>query len=276
LRLTRKLSWLAVAALTTVAVFAPGATALAASVTPVFLAGASNTGKDCVDIDQDYGQTWSQAKQDPNGNGDIVVTDFGTITISNTQNDKTFDWTSTFGIDAVIAKGGSDGSYAYVYATSAGAAESFGDTGLTTPGQNAISHISFCYDAANPQPTPTPTSTTAPTPTPTSTTAPTATPTATTAPTATPQPTEVPNPTPEPTPAPTEEPNPTATPTGEVNPATGTPAVTLPPTDAALDGTAAPAGETWRLIILAMAGILAAGLLLTPASAVRPKDESER
>ena len=76
-----------------------------------------------------------------------------------------------------------------------------------------------------------------------------------------------PRPRTDPTPAPTE------TPTGEVNPATGTPGSTLPPTDA-LTGTAAPAGDGWRLVLLAMAGLLAAALLLTPVSSVvRRKDD---
>jgi hypothetical protein len=65
----------------------------------------------------------------------------------------------------VYVKGGSDGSYLYVYAATAGAAESTGGTNLTTPGQNAISHIAFCYDA-DPEPTPTPTPDPTPTPTP--------------------------------------------------------------------------------------------------------------
>ena len=58
-------------------------------------------------------------------------------------------------------------------------------------------------------------------------------------------------------------------PEGEVGGATGTPGVTLPPTDTDLaQGGAAQAGDGWRLILLAMAGLLAATLLLTPASAV--------
>jgi hypothetical protein len=76
-----------------------------------------------------------------------------------------------------------------------------------------------------------------------------------------------------PTPDPTPEP--TATPTGGVNPATGTPAPTLPPTDSSFDEPAAASGEAWRIALLALAGILAAGLLLTPATAVRRKDDAE-
>ena len=61
---------------------------------------------------------------------------------------------------------------------------------------------------------------------------------------------------------------PTQTPTGGVGGATGTPNITLPPTDSVLGGTTPATGEGWRLILLAMAGLLAATLLLTPARAV--------
>jgi hypothetical protein len=43
--------------------------------------------------------------------------------------------------------------------------------------------------------------------------------------------------------------------------------VTLPPTDTLSGSTGAPTGESWRMILLAMAGILATTLLLTPAMA---------
>jgi hypothetical protein len=71
---------------------------------------------------------------------------------------------------------------------------------------------------------------------------------------------------------------PTPAPTGGVGGATGTPQVpgiTLPPTDALGTTTSAPAGESWRLILLAMAGLMAAALVLTPASAVIRKDDSQ-
>jgi hypothetical protein len=124
-------------------------------------------------------------------------------------------------------------------------------------------------------PTPTPTPTEAPTPTPTE--APTPTPTPTVAPT--PTPTVAPTPTPEPTatPAPTATvaptPTPTPTPTGGVEGETATPATTLPPTDTLSNGSGGPGGESWRLVLLALAGILGLALLVTPASVVvRSKD----
>ncbi len=85
----------------------------------------------------------------------------------------------------------------------------------------------------------------------------------------TPNPTPTPNlPTPPvivPTPTPTPEPTPE--PTGEVLAETGAPQVTLPPTDALSGSTQAPTNESWRMILLAMAGILATTLLLTPTMA---------
>ena len=49
--------------------------------------------------------------------------------------------------------------------------------------------------------------------------------------------------------------------------------MTAPPTDSLSGGSQAPNSDSWRLILLAMAGILAAVLLLTPAERpVRRKD----
>ena len=64
-------------------------------------------------------------------------------------------------------------------------------------------------------------------------------------------------PTPNPTPIPTPTPTP-AQPTGGV----------LPATDSLSGGTPSPANDSWRLILLAMAGILATTLLLTPTVSV--------
>ena len=70
----------------------------------------------------------------------------------------------------------------------------------------------------------------------------------------------------------------TPTPTGGVGGATGTPGtpgITLPPTDTLGAATSAPAGDSWRLILLGMAGLMAAALFLTPARAVTRKDDAE-
>ena len=69
------------------------------------------------------------------------------------------------------------------------------------------------------------------------------------------------------------------TPTGGVGGATGTPGVpgvTLPPTDTLSGGPDALAGDGWRLILLAMAGLMAAALLVTPATVVVRKDDKRR
>ncbi len=99
----------------------------------------------------------------------------------------------------------------------------------------------------------------------------------------TPTPTSAPTPTPTPTLAPTPEPTLEPTPTGGVGGATGTPAggaggatadPTLPSTST-IDGQGSgPIGEGWRMILLALAGVLAAALLLTPARVVIRKDDA--
>jgi hypothetical protein len=62
---------------------------------------------------------------------------------------------------------------------------------------------------------------------------------------------------------------PTATPTGGVGGVTGAPTVgpTLPPTD--LESQAGPSGDTWRLLFLALAGIIATMLVVTPVTSRR-------
>jgi uncharacterized repeat protein (TIGR01451 family) len=141
----RRLSVGTVGAITAVfaAALVASSIAGAAKVTPVLLPGATNQGKTCAE-NAGQGQTWVELKVDPNADG--VYSD-GTlqVTISNTQNDKTFDWSANIGVDAVIVKGGSDGTYLYRYDPPS---EETSDTGLTTPGDNAISHISVCYDVA--------------------------------------------------------------------------------------------------------------------------------
>ena len=59
---------------------------------------------------------------------------------------------------------------------------------------------------------------------------------------------------------------PAPTPFQSVLAETGTPSVTLPPTDG-LGGTAAPADGTWRLALIALAALLASVLVMTPAPA---------
>jgi hypothetical protein len=111
---------------------------------------------------------------------------------------------------------------------------------------------------------------------PQATATPTQAPTAT--PTPAPTPTEAPTATPAPTGSvePTQTVNPTDPPTGTVEAATATPARTLPSTST-IDGSGnGPMNDGWRVVLLALAGILAAALLLTPATAVVRKDDRRR
>ncbi len=165
---------IAAAAMVTAALLLPARPAQATHVTPEHITGTGNF--TCSGF-QGAGQTWIELKIDPNADGtfDDVTLE---VTITNTTNDKIFDWSSNIGVDAVFVKaGGKEGHNLYHYDPPS---EAFSDTDLTSPGPgNQISHISFCYDLPDATPTATPT----PTPSATPTAAPTATPTA--APTAT-------------------------------------------------------------------------------------------
>ena len=100
---------------------------------------------------------WTELKQDPPGNG---VESDGTLTVTISNFDgKSFDWSSNIGVDAVFVKAGNAGSHFYIYQPPA---ESIGDTGISSPGEtgNEISHITFCYDLADPTTTTTEATTT--------------------------------------------------------------------------------------------------------------------
>ena len=111
--------------------------ASAASVTPIFVAGNPT----CVDLGYDFG-----FKVDPPNAGTYNIDGFNTVTV--TTDGVYFDWSSTLGMDAVIAKGGPNANV-YIYDPPA---ESFGDTVLHSPinpnnGQPfGLSHIEFCFD----------------------------------------------------------------------------------------------------------------------------------
>jgi hypothetical protein len=88
-----------------------------------------------------------ELKVDPPASGTYYLPDnSGSVTVTLTSS-STFDWSSTFGIDAVIAKGGPKANV-YFYDPD----ESTGDTDLSTPTnlQNhkpyGLSHITFCFD----------------------------------------------------------------------------------------------------------------------------------
>lgn len=139
---------------------------LGASVDPEFIDQSANLECDAFEAD---GQAWTTLKVDPNpdGAGPFNYSD-GTlsVTITNAEGDKSFDWSSNIGVDAVYVKAGAGGSNLYRYDPPS---EVMSDTDLVSPGVsgNGISHISFCYDIGDPTPTPTPTEEETATPTPT-------------------------------------------------------------------------------------------------------------
>ncbi|MEW6226396.1 MAG: hypothetical protein AB1627_17385, partial [Chloroflexota bacterium] len=64
----------------------------------------------------------------------------------------------------------------------------------------------------------------------------------------------------------------TETPEGSVEAETGTPDVTPPSTDTgSISGPSSPSGSAWQLLLVAMAGLLATVLLLTPAAEARKR-----
>ncbi len=141
---------------------------LAASVAPDFLPGASNSDKTCA-TNESSGQSWVELKLDGGSLSNGVHSD-GTlsVTIANLTSNS-FDWSSNIGVDAVIVKTGADGTNLYRYDPPL---ESTGDTSLITPGNNGISHISFCYDDDPATTTTTPAQTSTTPPVETTTTAP--------------------------------------------------------------------------------------------------------
>jgi hypothetical protein len=111
--------------------------AKAASVTPTIVSGNPT----CVGLGYAAG-----FKVDPPNSGTYNIDASHTVTV--TSNGTFFDWSSTLGIDAVIAKGGQNGAKVYAYYPPS---ESFGDTQLVSPNNDngnpaGLSHIEFCYD----------------------------------------------------------------------------------------------------------------------------------
>lgn len=106
-------------------------------IVPVYVAG----NPDCVDLGFAYGTKWDYPEDSMGGTYPLGV---GTVTWST---DGTYvDWLSTFGVDAVIVKGGPNAN-SYVYDPPT---ESFGDSGLASPINRddpyGLSHVEFCYD----------------------------------------------------------------------------------------------------------------------------------
>jgi hypothetical protein len=112
---------------------------LAASVAPIHIPGAA--AKTCQQLSDEYGDgaTWYELKVTPPA---TTGTD-GTLTVGVTYlNSRSFNWSvaSGPGVDAVYVKSGSQGSNLYLYDPA-----SAGDTNLSTPRTQSISHILFCY-----------------------------------------------------------------------------------------------------------------------------------
>jgi hypothetical protein len=251
----RAIGWLAVVAMLAVAVLGPSAQrSLAASVDPT---DPGDGNPSCTDLGYafefkiDTGDleetTYGDEDADFKANGGVVVSNWTgqEITISNLSDDgQTFDFEAEIAVSAVLVKAGNDNHALYEYDPPV-----LSDTELTHGGdQQGISHVSFCGNPVT-EPSEPPSE-----------------------PPSVP-PSEPPSvPPSEPPSVPPSEP-PSVAPSGGVGGATGTPTVTagptLPPTD--LEGNAAPISDTWRMALIALAGLLASVLVMTPARSARRK-----
>jgi hypothetical protein len=258
----RRLSWLVVAGLTTAALVGPGAGAASADAVWATVTGyaeatsANNNpdawGDDCTKLDNPQVDTY------------VLGADYALVIVKAGSEAANPGFVNTLFANASMGE--------TVWADSNG-------SGAFDEGDKGISHIIFCgprettttTTETTSTETTTETTTTETTTTETTSTQTTTEPTPTPTPTPDPTPNPTPTPTPNPTPTPTPTPDPTETvtslPTGEVLSEIGGPAVTLPPTDTLPQGTSAPSGDNWRLILLGMAGILAGSLVMTPAEA---------
>ena len=98
----------------------------------------------CQSLGYQFGFKVDEGGDNPVPNGTYIVAGFGSITISGADG-TFFNWSSDFGIDAVIVKGGNASNF-YEYVP-----ESQGDSGLHAPdnpneGPAGLSHVEFCYD----------------------------------------------------------------------------------------------------------------------------------
>jgi hypothetical protein len=247
-RMTRTAGWLAVAGLLSAALIAP---------TTVNAQGA-----DPFNSDECEGYTYYFKIQAPSDgtydDGDSgVETNWPgqVITISNgADGNQEFDWASTEVVLKVAVKFGND------YFHPAIAADGLSGH-VDNNNQNGISHVTWC---GNPVTTTTTTETTDTETTETQTTETQTTETQTTET----QTTETETTETETTETQTTE----TTPEGSVEAETGTPDVTPPSTDTgSISGPSSPSGSAWQLLLVAMAGLLATVLLLTPAAEARKR-----
>jgi hypothetical protein len=117
------------------------------SVEPIYYEGNLT----CQDLGYDLGIKFDDDDDYPLVSGTYQIEDYGEITITLYSDEgedeyRFVDWESTFGIDAVLVKGG-PGGYEYPYSP-----EEHSDTGLHAPTNPdngkyfGISHIDFCFD----------------------------------------------------------------------------------------------------------------------------------
>jgi len=223
----RKVGWLSVASMLALALLAPAASANEGNPPSVECAGYAYYFK--IDNGVLTESTYAE------GDADVVTNWAGQeITISNiADGGQTFDWSSALPVSQVVTK---EGATEYPEPFNPPVFEG----SVADEIQQGLSHITFCGD----DPTTTTTTTTETTTTETTTTETTTTETTTTETTTT-----------ETT---------TTTPSQSVLSETGTPSVTLPPTDS-IAGSSAPADGTWRIALIALAALLASVLVLSPA-----------
>jgi outer membrane biosynthesis protein TonB len=250
-RLARRVSWLAALSLTTVALLAPATV-------------AAHTPK--VSLTCEYGLKVNLTQYNTNGTNSVAISIDG---VPAAGSPFTFgaSYVKTFAVEPPTA------AHTALVVVSAWD-DPNGNRGWSKTFQLSID---ACVEPT-PEPTPTPTPEPTPTPTPEPTPTPTPTPTPEVEEEPSPE-TEDTEPTPTPTPETDVEPSTNPEPTGEVEGSTGTPTTpraTLPPTDTVEGASETAGGDAWRLVLLAMAGAIAAMLTLTPARAVVRKDDNAR
>jgi hypothetical protein len=248
----RFVGWLAVVGMLALAALGPSASSVAAASTNVDWAGNGYPNQSCSVNSSTMLWIWT-------GDSPTGLTINGQAQTGTWQQQGNGSWHLTVALNGTNYPPTQTDTYVTVSGSTDGVLTLSGcDEGGATP-------------TATPTPTPTPTHTCGCTPKPTVAPTPTPThhcgcsPSPTVAPTATPTATPTPSPTGEEEGA-TGTPTPTATPTPttEVEGATGTPKATLPPTDT-LSGPGNSGGDNWRLVLIALAGVLAGGLLLVPS-----------
>jgi len=270
----RRIGWLAVAAMTTLALVGPAAGPVAAATVPPILHEGNVT-----DCPPGYLSTGQITPPGTSGSADGV-----TVTVTYNAAKNGLDFVVSGGVVNIAYVKGGNAYNEYNYPTGV-----TGDTGLLSPdnaseGPAGISHSVFCVtktttttttDSTTTTDTTTGTTTATTTATTTQATTTQATTQATTTDATTTQATTTDATTTQATTTDATTTQATTTQattadTGAVEAATGRPTVTPPPTDT-LPASGTPGGDTWRLALLAIAGLLATLLLLTPATPAKAR-----